>query len=331
MPEVRSWSRVLATGIAMAPVGMLATVVAFTVVQSAPALWLVGLPNLFGSVLSGPAVSSKALYGLLPPIWGTLLVAFFALAIAVPPSLALGLLATEFPCGPLTRHTDFILGTLGGVPPIIYAILGQFVVETFMRPKFAGEGITTSQMIAAIVGSGPDRLPATLVPDAMPNSVFLGGTLIGLLIIPYITPLVQDAIKGVPPELREASYGLGASRWYTTTRIVLPGAAVGIVTGVTLGTLRAVGEVEIAFFCIGSAFRAVGMPIPPWDVFEMVSPLPSAGAGLLGGIGGEGEGGVSGQAGAVASFTGFLLLVIAAAIVVGSAYLQRTLARRTRP
>jgi phosphate transport system permease protein len=315
----------------MAPVGMLAAIIAFTVVQSVPVLWLVGISNLFGPVFSGPAVSSKVLYGLLPPIWGTFLVAVVAVGVALPPVLGLALLATEFPCGPLTRYSDLILGTLGGVPPIIYAILGLFVVETFVRAKFTGEGIASSQVRDAIVGFGPDRLPVTLVPEAMPNSVFLGGALIGLLIIPYITPLAQDAIRGVPGELREASYALGASRWYTTVRIVLPGALPGIVTGVTLGALRAIGEVEIAYFCIGSAFRAVGMPVPLWDIFEMVSPLPSAGAGLLGGIGAEGEGGVSGVAGAVASFTGLLLLVIAAAIVVGSSHLQRALTRRARP
>jgi phosphate transport system permease protein len=315
----------------MAPVAMLVTVVGLTVVQSVPVLWLVGVPSLFGSVFSGPAVASKVLYGLLPPIWGTVLVVIVALGVAVPPALALALLSTEFPFGPLTRYVDLILGTLGGIPPIIYAILGLFVVETFMRPKFTGVGIPNALVRDAIVGSGPDRLPATLVPEAMPNSVLLGGTLIGLLIIPYVTPLIQDAIRGVPGELREASYGLGASRWYTTRHIVLPGALAGIVTGVTLGALRAIGEVEIAYFCIGSAFRAVGLPIPRWDIFEMIPPLPAAGAGLLGGIGGENEGGIAGPPSAVANFTGLMLLVIAGIIVIGSSYLQQALARRSRP
>jgi phosphate transport system permease protein len=318
------------TGIALTPVAMLGTVVTFTVVQSAPVLWLVGLPSLAGSVFSGPAVATKALYGLLPPLWGTFLVVILALGVALPPSLALALLATEFPVGAPSRYLDLVLGTLGGIPPIIYAILGLFVVERFVRAKFAGEGIAQEAIITAIVGSGPDRLPAIRVPVGMPNSVFLGGLLIGLLIIPFVTPLIQEAIRGVPVELREASYGLGASRWYTTTRIVLPGALPGIVTSVTLGTLKAIGEVEIAYFCIGSAFRTVGLPVPLWDVFEMIPPLPSAGAGLLGGIGGDNEGGVSGTAGAVANFTGFLLLLAAAAIVVGSARLQRWLQQRPR-
>jgi phosphate transport system permease protein len=309
---------------------MLGAVVGTTIVQSLPAVWLVGISKLLGSFFAGPVATGTPVYGLLPGIWGTVMVVVVALGLAVPPALGLALLATEFPFGPLTRHVDVLLGTLGGIPPIIYAILGQVLVQTIIRDKFTGQSIGSPQVVTAIVGVGPDRLGVLQTPLGIPNSVLLGAGLIALLIIPYITPLIQDAIRGVPPEYREASLGLGATRWYTTTHVVLPGAIVGIVASVTLGTLRAIGEVEIAFFCIGSALRPMGLPVPLWDVFEQVSPLPAIGAGLMGGIGGENEGGVSGVAGAVASFTGLLLIAIAAVVVVGSNYLQGVLARRSR-
>ena len=96
-----------------------------------------------------------------------------------------------------------------------------------MAPKFAAADIADQHVQAAILGepiAGFSLLPTAGVP----NSTFLGGVMLALLIVPFMTPLVDDAIRGVPADLKRGSFALGASRWYTLRRVVLPNAMPGI-------------------------------------------------------------------------------------------------------
>jgi phosphate transport system permease protein len=322
----RSWSRLLTFGLAMIPVAMLVFVVGSSLVFSLRALVDVGLDGLFSSTLKswflGPTNQS---YGLLGPIWGTVLVALVALGLALPASLAFAIVLTELRDGLVTRTLDGVLSTFAGIPPIAYALMAVYFMEVVMRPKFTGLAIDNHQVVAIL---GWDQYYQLLLPIQMPNSTILGGMLLGLLIQPFMTPLIRDALRSVPRELREASYALGAGRWYTLGRVVLPWSLPGIMGAVTLGTLKAVGDVTIAYFVIGSVETILHPPAPLFDVFARTPPLASTGAGLMGGIGGAVEGGISSDQISVAYFTGVLLLLLAFGIMLGSSALERALRRR---
>lgn len=324
----RSWPRIASLVLALFPVAALVFVVASLLVRAWPAVAELGLPHLFGNELASQFIRRRdPVYGLLGPIWGTLLASLVALSVALPASLSLAIVSREFRVPYLSRTIGVLMGVLSGIPPIVYALMGVFFMEIFVRPKFGGWELADNSAKAAIMGTL--EYSQVLLPVQMPNSTLLGGLMLGLLVIPFMAPLIEDAIKNVPEDLREGSYALGAGRWHTLTRVVLPAALPGLAAAATLGALKAVGEVTIPFFIIGSAMHVIQVPTPPWDVLERVSPLSSAGAGLMGGMSGEGEGdkvlSIS-----VAYFAGFLLLLVAFSIMGLASVVENRLARRMR-
>jgi phosphate transport system permease protein len=120
-----------------------------------------------------------------------------------------------------TRILEVNLRNLAGVPSIVYGILGLYV---FVRTA----------------GFGP--------------SVIAAACTLSLLILPVVVIAAREAIRAVPGSLREASYGLGATKWQTVSRVVLPNAVTGIVTGVILAVARAIGETAPLLMVGGAGF-----------------------------------------------------------------------------
>jgi phosphate transport system permease protein len=336
-----SWPRVVSLLVALVPVLAVVLVLAALLHESrlgwqpdqrgAWRITVAGLDvrSLLALEFVSPLVRAERFsFGLVAPLWGTILVTLVALVVALPVSLATAILSRELTLGVISRALGGALGMLSGIPPLVYALMGVFLMETFMRPKFGGFELDDARIKAAIMGT--PQYMQSLLPIQMPNSLFLAGLFLALLIIPFIAPLIEDALASVPSDLKEASLGLGAGRWYTLTHVVLPSAAPGIVGGATLGALKAMGEVVIPFFLIGNALHAIRIPTPPWDVFERPSPLTAIGAGLLGGIGGEPEG-IRAQGTAVAYFSGVVLLLLAFAVVALSNVAQSRLRSRIAP
>jgi phosphate transport system permease protein len=330
MPMMRNLPRAITFVVALVPVAAFVFVVGSVVQESLPAFQMLGAA-LFGGTFSPPRLSAaSAQYGLLAPIWGTVLVTMITLFIAIPGSLSLALVMEELPLGRLSRALSPVLGIMSGIPPIVYAILSLILVEVLMRPKFAGGDLQDEAVKAAIQGQ-PIFL-ALRVPSGLPNSQVLGGLLLALLVVPLMTPLVADALHGVPADLRLASYALGAGRWHTIVRIVVPVALPGIVSAVTLGALKAIGEVTIPYFAVAYGLEVVRVPDPLLDVLWHTQPLSSTGAVLLRGFNTEGSGagpGVVGLPAAVASTTGVMLLAIAFGIMALAAFLQSRLSTGT--
>lgn len=330
-----SWPRLVCLALALVPIGALGIITAGMALGSVRAVTQLGLGGLFSPELFIGNNVAERRYGLLAPLWGTVLVTAEAVLIALPVSLAIAVAIREYPMGIVSRALGMALGVLSGVPSLAYALLGAVFVETFVRPKFAyglgsgsgaglGEGYErASALWGAPVGN------ATLPAGGPVNSTFLGGLLLALLIIPFTAPLIEDAMRRVPRELKEASYALGAGRWHTLTRIVLPWALPGIVSAATLGALTAIGEVIIPIYVIGTTVNLVRLPAPLWDVFETVAtPLASAGAGLMGGLSPQSGEGSNALTTSVASFAGLLLLLIAFGVMALATYVQRRLNKR---
>jgi phosphate transport system permease protein len=316
--------RVICLVLAMVPVAMLTLLVVNLAINSMPAIetfrFEILFSNRFISPLSG---GGQRWYGMLPAIWGTLLVAVVAMGLALPVSLAAAVLSSELSPGFLGRALGTAMGVLSGIPPIVYALLSVVFAESFMVPKFCGQGIPPEEIgrLPGLTWYDPGMLP-------LEQSTLLAGILLALLVIPFMAPLLHDAMRNVPDEQREASLALGADRWFTLKRVVVPSALPGIVSAASLGALKAMGDVMIAIWAIGYVSSSSGTPNPLWDVLERVATLTSTGAGLAGGTGAARFTYNVDPRRSVAFFAGLLLLAMALAILSLVSLLQKRLQKR---
>ncbi len=321
------WSpaRIAASSLALIPVALFVLAIGGLLWSSVPALTQVGLPRIFSNDYSTIAdgTYNPTAVGLLPAIWGTVLLALLVLCMATPAALSLALFASEFSIAGLGRLVELALSLFAGIPPVIYGVFAFFIGQTFFVPKFAGEYLT-EQEIRALPGMPP--LNAATLPGI--TSTLMGGVLLTLLVIPFMAPLMLDAIRSVQPGLKEASMGLGANRWHTLRRVMLPAALPGLVTAVSLGLLKTIGDVVIAVMAVG--WGANHLPVPLWDVFQKTAPLSGAAAGLMGGMVAASDSTVVTEFSrtSVADFAALMLLLMAFGIMFLAAILQRSLLRR---
>src|SRR5690606_8742637 len=163
-------------------------------------------------------------FGILPLLSGTLLTTGIACILAVPVGITIAVYLNEYASPRFTAMVKPILEVLAAVPTVVY---GFFALQ-FVTPLL-------QQFIPGLAGFN------ALSP----------GLVMGLMIIPYITSLSEDALRAVPNSLREASYGLGANRFQTAFNVLVPAASSGIVVSVILAISRALGETMIVAIAAG--------------------------------------------------------------------------------
>jgi phosphate transport system permease protein len=166
----------------------------------------------------------QASFGVLPLVAGTLLVTFWACLVAIPCGLGAAIYLSEY-ASPRTRKAlKPALETLVGVPTVVF---GYFAL-TFVTPLLRDIGIQVEIFNA-----------------------LSAGLVMGVMIIPTVASLSEDAMAAVPRELREGAYALGSSKLQVSTRIVVPAAVSGIVAAFVLGISRGIGETMIALLAAG--------------------------------------------------------------------------------
>lgn len=166
-------------------------------------------------------------FGVLPLITSTIITSIIAMCVALPLGLTTAVYLSEY-ASPKTRSIlKPILEVLAGVPTVVY---GYFAL-TFMTPLLRG-----------IFGS--DTVDVYNMASA--------GLVMGIMILPLISSMSEDALRSVPGSLREAAYGLGATRLETTVQVVIPAALSGIAAAFIIGVSRAVGETMIVAVAAGS-------------------------------------------------------------------------------
>ena len=334
---MRRWPYGVSLVLGLLPVALFLGVVAIVVVNCLPALSDPGLPALLGDHFAGiySATGATPVYGLLPALVGTALITVIAMVLALPVSLAMAIVSTEFPMGPIGRVVRPLVGVLSGIPPIVYAVSVLFFVQGFMIPKFAADSIQAT-FDPAKIGANPATWPPADVPfnaGSYPwiigggggNSTLLGGILIAMLLIPFMTPMIADAIRNVPNSAREASLALGANRAYTLRKAILPLATPGMVTALTLGTLKAVGDIVIVSFAVG--WTADEIPNPIVDVLERTPGLAAHGANMIQPFTLPGQGGLPTPT-AVGYVSAMILLLAAGVMVLLMTYLKARWRRR---
>lgn len=188
--------------------------------------------------LSRNASRSPMTSGLLPALLGSLLLVALVIVIAVPLGVGAAVYLEEYAADTkISRLIELNLSNLAGVPSVVYGILGLTVFVRLMR-------------------LGP--------------VVLAGALTLALLVIPVVVVAAREAIRSVPPSLRQAAYGLGAARSQVVFRVVLPSAIGGITTGVVLAIARTIGETAPLLVLGAAAF----VPRPPDGVLSTFTAVP---------------------------------------------------------
>lgn len=213
------WSaKILAFAIA----GILVWITVQVAIKAMPAIQEFGLGFLTSS--SWNPVNNQ--YGVWPAIYGTLVSSFIALLIAVPIGLGVSIFLSEDYLPPtIQRIIVFLVELLAAVPSVVYGLWGIFVLIPFLK------GFTPLR--------GPGMLPAALI--------------LSVMILPTIAAISRDAIINVDQGMRQAAFGLGATRWETILQIILPAASSGIIGGIMLALGRALGETMAVTMLIGNS------------------------------------------------------------------------------
>ncbi|WP_421927497.1 phosphate ABC transporter permease subunit PstC [Neoaquamicrobium sediminum] len=169
-------------------------------------------------------------YGLLPLLWGTLMVATIAMIVALPIGLMTAIYLSQY-APPRVRSTvKPIVEVLAGIPTIVYGFFALVTVGPFL----------------AAIGN-------TLGIDIRATSALTAGVVMGIMIIPFISSLSDDVIRQVPRAMRDGSLGLGATQSETIKRVILPAALPGIVGAFLLAVSRAIGETMIVVLAAGNS------------------------------------------------------------------------------
>jgi phosphate transport system permease protein len=174
-------------------------------------------------------------FGVLPLVYGTLMATFIAIAVALPVGLLTAIYLSEYAPKRLRQWLKPALEILAGVPTVVY---GYFAL-TFITPIFRG----------------------SVFPGIGSFNALAAGLIMGVMIIPTVASVSEDAIYAVPRSLREGAYALGATKRETATKVVLPAALSGLVAAVILGISRAIGETMIVTIAMGSQPNFGGTPL----------------------------------------------------------------------
>ncbi len=200
----------------------------------------VGLADFFFGTRWAPDASPPS-FGALPAISGSFLVTMLAALIASPLSIAAALFMTEIVPTFGKRILQPAIELLSGIPSVVYGFIGLTLIVPFLRDHVGGQGI----------------------------GVAAGALVLSIMILPTITSVAADALANLQRGQREASYALGATRWQTIYRVVLPTVMPALLTGIVLGMARAFGEALAVQMVIGNA------PFIPTSLLESASTLTS--------------------------------------------------------
>jgi phosphate transport system permease protein len=199
------------------------------------------IPFLFGDTWAPTAV--PPLYGILPLIVGTLLVTIGSIVFAVPLSIGCAIYVSELASPRVKNVLKPAIELLAGIPSVVYGFFGLIVLTDFIRVTFD-------------IPTGETWLAASI--------------LLGIMALPTIISVSEDAISAVPQEFKEGSLATGATRWQTISKVTVPAALSGIAAAIILGIGRAIGETMAVMMVAGNA--AV-IPDPIWNVLSPIRTL----------------------------------------------------------
>ena len=180
---------------------------------------------------------------ILPLLFGTVYISIFALLVAVPVGLFSAIYLAEYASSYTRSIAKPMLEVLAGIPTIVYGLFALITFGPFLRDFFGDGG----------------AFGVNWMSDA--RSVATAGTVMGMMLIPFVSSLSDDIINAVPQSLRDGSYGLGATQSETIRLVIIPAALPGIVGAILLAASRAIGETMIVVLGAGAIAKFSGNPL----------------------------------------------------------------------
>ena len=209
----------------------------FTTYSALPVFTDIGLADFFSFTWA----PSEGHYGIMSLLAGSGLVTVGALAMGVPLGVGTAVYLVEIASKRVRKLISPAVDLLAGIPSIIYGFFGMIIIRPFIAQLTGGLGF--------------GALTAWFV--------------LAIMIVPTITTLTIDALNSIPMGIREASYAMGATKWQTIYKVVLPAAKLGIVDAIVLGMGRAIGETMAVLMVVGNA------PVIPDSISSPISTLTS--------------------------------------------------------
>lgn len=180
-------------------------------------------------------------FGILPLLSGTMLTSFIAIMVALPIGLSIAIYLNEYAPKGFRKSVKPVLEILAAIPTVVYGFFALMVVTPFLQQFF---------------------------PQMAGFNALSPGIVMGIMIIPMVSSLSEDALYAVPTSLREASYGIGATRFQTSFKVLIPAASSGIIVSVILAISRAVGETMIVAIAAGQQPRLTLNPFVPVETIS---------------------------------------------------------------
>ena len=203
-------------------------------------------------------------FGALVPIYGTLMTSFIALVLAVPVSFGIALFLSEIAPPWLRTPVASAVELLAGIPSIIYGMWGLFVFGPFMAQYL-------SPVISEYLGALP-LIGAFFQGPALGIGMLSAGIILAIMILPFITSVMYEVFRTVPPALKESAYALGSTTWEVCWDIVLPYTRSAVVGGIFLGLGRALGETMAVTFVLGNAHQlSMSLLMPSSSIASVIA------------------------------------------------------------
>ncbi|MFA9290187.1 MAG: phosphate ABC transporter permease subunit PstC [Solirubrobacteraceae bacterium] len=196
-----------------------------------------------------PTASPLPQFGMMPLILGTFLVSILGILIAIPLSLMVAIYLAEIASLRVKNIIKPLIELLAGIPSVVYGFFGLVVIVPLVQKTF---GLDVGE------------------------TAFTGSIILATMALPTIITITEDSLTSIPKELRESSYALGANKWQTIYKVLIPYASSGILSAIVLGIGRAIGETMAILMVTGNA------AIIPHSIFDSVRTIPATIAAELG-------------------------------------------------
>jgi phosphate transport system permease protein len=214
-------------------------IILFLIINGLPTFNIVNPLNFIFGTTWNP---DSGYYGIFPMIVGSFCITILALIFAIPLGVGCAIFLSELAPKSIQKILRPSLEMLVAIPSVVYGFVGMVLLVPFIRNTF------------------------NINPGF---SLFAASIILAIMILPTITTISEDAIDSVPVELKEGSLALGATKWQTIKKIILPTALSGIISGIILGMGRAIGETMAVLMVAGNC------PLIPHSIFDPVRPLTS--------------------------------------------------------
>jgi phosphate ABC transporter permease protein PstC len=213
---VCAWSAVISLGV----------ITIFIFQAGLPLIAEVGIPDFLFNAVWEPTAKPPS-FGILSMVIGSIWLTIGALIVGVPLGIAVTIFMTDLAPPSVVAVMRPAVQLLAGIPSVIYGFVGLTTLAPVVRTLFGGPGL----------------------------SVLTGALILGIMILPTVISISEDAVRAVPPALRQGALALGATRWQMLIGVVLPAARSGIVASIILAMGRALGETMAVIMMIGNALR----------------------------------------------------------------------------